>query len=65
MSYITTTPSGTKRVNSDRPPDPLSPQKRALIHGAIRIGEMSATEIALAFGVSDRTVYRMRKELRP
>lgn len=62
MSYIVLNPTGGKRVNSDRPlGQQISPYTKKLIRGALAAGEMNCVEIALAFGVSDRTVYRIRK----
>lgn len=52
-------PRGNFRVNSGRQ-GPMTDGQRKLIEGALSEGTLSTNEIALAAGVSSRTVVRYR-----
>jgi hypothetical protein len=52
-------PRGSYRVNSGRR-GPMSDGQRKLVDGALEEGALSVNEVALAAGVSSRTIVRYR-----
>lgn len=63
MSFLITRTAGGARVVSDRGPYRLAPSKREAIAKTLRETTLPAWEVAVEHGVSDRTVYRIKKDL--